>query len=468
MSLPARINSLLEKLPGTSLLPVQRNLPQLTGPEIRMIGNEISIYPEDGGERYVDKGYRRNDGVYSIVSRNAEKCSQVRLYHMAIKRGEQKTAQEYTALTKGAWNDKVIKEMGKMRKAMTEDLVIDSPLQKLLNKPNRNQVQSEWIEDIVGLRELQGEGNIWLNIPKDKKVPTEMLNVPKPQLVIVGDSRDPWNVVAYEFILSGNTYRWDPDRVVMWKYASKTGVDAMTMAHLRGMAPLEAGIMLVQAMNEADLRIATSNKNGGAAGLAYKKVAGSIEPSPEQKTEMRSQFNNAVNSNEMANKIAVLSGEWGYHNFATSVKEQMLLEQYGVGFKRLCRIFKTPAQIFDEGNSTWDNQRQAEKRWIYSKVAPIMASLRDRLQDALVLKFGLDPERHLIDFDLSGLPELADDLKEKVTALKDADWLSDNEKRAECGYEKKVSKILDLTQREYDNHGISGSLDDDLNALENE
>lgn len=467
MSLPSRINSLLSYFPvkATNNLPARRQLPSLLPSEIRMIGNEITIYPEDGGERYIDRGYKQNDGVYSIVSRNAEKCSQIRLYHTAIKRNEQKTAQEYLSLTKGAWNEHTVKELAKMRKAMTDTLVVDSPLQKLLNKPNRNQVQSEWIEDIVGLRELQGEGNIWLNIREGEKKPIELLNIPKPQLILVGDSRDPWNILAYEFLLSGNSYRWTPDRVVMWKYASKARVDSLTLAHLRGMAPLEAGIMLVQAMNEADLRIATSNKNGGAMGLAYRQDVANLPTDPAQKAELRAQFNNVVNSNDMASKVAMMGGNWGYLNFATSAKDQMLLEQYGIGFKRLCRIFKTPAGIFDEGNATYDNQKQFNRQWIYSKVAPTLVGLRDKLQDALLPRFELDPERHIIDFTVDNLPELSEDLKDKVAALKDADWLTDNEKRTECGFEAKNNQVLNLTQREYENYGISGSLDSEMRQL---
>lgn len=456
----AGLEKALSRLSQSDLLPVRAAL----NTETRIIGNELTVYPEDSGERYIDKGYLRNDAVYSIVSKNAEKCSQVNLYHLSIKREERKTAQEYLQLTKGPVNDKVIKEMGRMRKTMTDDKIIDSPLQKLLSKPNRQQTQSEWIEDIVGLRELQGEGNIWLNILEGQKRPIEIMNIPKNQLLLVSDGYDPWKIIAYEFILSGNTYRWNTDRVIMWKYSNPITRDAVSLAHLRGLAPLHAGIVLTQGMNEADIRVATSNKNGGASGLAYRTDL-LKEPTVEQRVDMRSQFNSAVNSNEMANKIAILGGQWGYLNFAVSAKDQQLLEQYGVGFKRLCRIFKTPAGIFDEGNSTYDNQREWNRNWIYSKVSPIMYGLAGKLNDSLLPKFDLDPERHIIDCDISILPELATDLKEQVAALKDATWLSDNEKRAASGFDKLDSPMLNLTQREYEAVSLGGSLDEDVKLL---
>lgn len=463
--------AVIQSLPDRVTYPMPNQLQAVT--QFKQIGNEITVYPYDGGERYIDKGYKRNDAVYSIVSKNAEKCSQVRFYHVKIKRDEKKTAQEYLQLTKGPINDKVVKEMGKMRKAMTDDLAIDSPMSALLNKPNRNQTQSEWVEDIVGLRELQGEGNFWLKTPEGEKAPKEMLNVPKPQLNLIGDGYDPWEILYYEFVLSGNTYRWSKDAVVMWKYNNPAPVDALTLEHLRGLAPLYAGIVLTQGMNEADLRVATSNKNGGAAGLAYREDVNNLPTDLTAKMDIRRDFNNSVNSNEMANKIAMQAGKWGYHNFAVSVKDQQLIEQYGIGFKRMCRIFKTPAQIFDEGNSTWDNQRFSERRWIYSKIAPIVYGLRDKLNAALPLRFELDPERNLVDCDISSLPELASDLKEQVQAVKDAWWLTPNQKLSAMGYEEsadpnmnKVYMPSGYSTLEQVNEPIAGNLDNEMDLLD--
>lgn len=466
MSLVSRLNNLIPVVVQPNRVTYQN---QLT--DLRVIGNEIAVYPADGGERYINQGYRRNDAIYSIVSTNAAECSQVRLYHVKIKREEVKTAQEYLELKKGSLNEKVIKELSRMRKSMMENFIIDSKLSKLLNKPNRYQTQSEWIEDIIGLRELQGEGNIWLNIPEGAKAPIELMNIPKSQLNLIGNGRDPWNVVKYEFVLSGNSYRWEPDRLVMWKYANPSPVDALTLEHLRGMAPLQAAIMLTQAMNEADLRVATSNKNGGASGMAY-RVDAKSELTDEQRIRMNQSFNNAVNSNEMAGKIALQAGNWGYFNFAQSVKDQQLLEQYGIGFKRLCRVFKTPSQIFDEGNGTWDNQKQAYRRWVYSKIGPLIHGLTGKLNDALLLKFDLDPDRHIIDADLLSLPSMATDLKEQVESVKEAWWLTPNQKLSAMGYEEsedpnmgKVYAPSGVSPLDQLNMPIGGSLDNDVNLL---
>lgn len=476
MSLLNRLNNLvqapavIQTLPDRLTYPMSNQLQGLT--TFKEVGQEITVYPYDGGERYVDKGYKRNDAVYSIVSKNVDECAQCRLTHIKIKREQQKTAQEYLELKKGPMNEKVVKELGKMRKSMIENYVVDSKLSKLLNKPNRYQTQSEWIADLVGLRELQGEGNFWLNIPEGGKVPTELLNIPKPQLNLVGNGRDPWQVLYYEFVLSGNSYKWERDRVVMWKYNNPSPVDALTLEHMRGLAPLHAGIVLTQAMNEGDLRVATSNKNGGAAGLAYREDIQNLPDDVAKKAEIRRQFNNAVNSNEMANKIAMFGGKWGYFNFAVSVKDQQLLEQYNIGFKRLCRIFKTPAQIFDEGNGTWDNQKQAYRHWIYSKIGPLMNGLTGVLNEALLTRFDLDPERNIIDADIMSLPSMATDVKEQADAIKGLP-LSPNKILEYLGLEPSADPNMDkiympsnLVPLDQLNADIGGSLEDDMKLLD--
>lgn len=455
MKLLEVLNNSIKALPVLSRQP----LPAISFADpLRMIGNEIQMYPQDNGERYLSKGYNLNDAVFSIVSKNAEKAGQVRFYHSKVKKDETKTLSEYKELSKGALGPKALKELGIMRKAMIEDLAVDSPLSKLLNKPTRYQTQSEWLEQLFGLRELQGEGNIWIN-KGDGEKPLELLLIPKPHLSLVGDGRNPWNIIKYIFTLNGETIAFPKEDVLMWKYSNPCAIDT-TLNHMRGLAPLQSAMVLVQGMNEGDKRIATSNASGGALGMAFKKtqVANDWTSDPVKALAVRQQFDNIINSNDMGGKIAVMGGEWGYLNFGVSTADQQLLEQYGMGFTRLCRVFKTPSGLFND-DATYNNQPQYKRSWIYDKIAPNLYHLRGLLSDALIPAFNLDPERHIVDCDINSLPDLATDLKEQVQALKEADWLSDNEKRDASGYEQKLNPILDLTGREYESAGIGGNLD---------
>jgi HK97 family phage portal protein len=423
---------LIRKALGTNLPTLyQSNLPAVyNNPMIKPVGNEITFYPEDSGERFINKGYNLNDAIYSIVSKNAEKCGQVRFYHTRVKKSETKTLREYNALSKGVISRDVINELKLMKKAMVEDLIVDSKLSRLLNKPNRYQTQSEWIEQLVGYRELTGEANVWFNRGLTDGPPVEMLIIPKPHLLLRLDPNNPWEVMGFIFRHNNKDTPWSVEDVLMWKYPSYDSLNSTE--RFRGQAPLLSARILMQGMNEADERVAISNRNAGAAGLAFLKNL--AKPTLEQSTDIRRQFNSAVNNAEMASKIAILGGEWGYINFGYSLDQLKILDQYKPNFGRLCGIFKTPPGIFaPEG--TWDNQKQFERKWIYSKIAPNVYGLRDRLSEKLISEFDLDPERDLVDCDVMNLQELSEDLKDQVDAVKEAWWLSMDERRSFTGYD---------------------------------
>jgi HK97 family phage portal protein len=435
---------------------------ELTLDQPTMFGNDVVWYPADNGERFVRYGYSMNDAVYSIVSKNAEKAAQIPFFVTKVKDDQKKTLQEYKALSaKFVGNEKEAKELHLMRKSMIDYVDYQNPLGKLLQKPNRNQSWNEFMENLFGLRELEGEGNIWFNKGLDGRMTLEMFAIPKPHLNLVGNGVDPWEIVSYQFDLNGRIFRWPVDQVLMWKYSNPCNVST-SLEHLRGLAPLQSAMVLLQGMNEGDKRLAASNKNAGAFGFAFNKTP--KELSGTQKVELRNKFDNIVNAPDMAGKIAVLSGDWGYYNIGLSNKDQGLLEQYGYGFKRMCRVFKTPAGIFDEGNATWDNQKQFYRQWVYTKIAPNIYQLRSKLSDRLIPEFGLDPASWLIDCDIMALPEMADDLKDQIAAVQPATFLTDNEKRLATGYPAINDPSMDMTSRQAADQ-IGAGLDAQMNLL---
>lgn len=462
MSLFSSLNGAMGTKALNNVPAVYQNPYNPTLPLIRQVGSELKLYPQDTGQKFIDKGYNLNDAIYSIVGKNAEKFSQPPVYHLKIQKDERKTLREYLLLKKEPVTTHAVKELRRMYKSMVEDKIVDSKLAGLLKKPNRFQSQSEWMEQTFGFRDLTGEANLYVNRGEAGTLPLELLIIPKPHLNLVVDSNNPWEIQGFEIVIAANQKRVPKEDIIMWKYASYLPLD--NHEHLRGQAPLEAARVLMQGMNEADERVAVSNKNAGAAGLAYLDEP-NFKPTAEQINSMRSQFNNVVNNEEMARKIAVLAGKWGYINFGYSLDDLKVLEQYGLGFKRLCRVFRTPPGIHAEGSDTYENVKQYKRDWVYDLISPRLNQFVGLLNARLLPEFGLDPETNLIDYSIDALPELTDDLRDQVAALKEADWLSDNEKRSASGYEPKENPILDLTAREYEEAGVGGGLDQQMQDL---
>jgi hypothetical protein len=66
-------------------------------------------------------------------------------------------------------------------------------------------------------------------------------------------------------------------------------------------------------------------------------------------------------------------------------------------------------------------------------VIPTCASLRDELNKWLVPRFG---ENVYIDFDITALPEMQQDMERMSRILRDANWLTYDEKRVAMNYEE--------------------------------
>ena len=75
-----------------------------------------------------------------------------------------KSLYEYKKLTnlRGGINN-YDKAMMLRKNAYRENIVMDTPLAKLLDRPNQYQAQDAFLENLFGYRFLSGEGNIYGN-----------------------------------------------------------------------------------------------------------------------------------------------------------------------------------------------------------------------------------------------------------------------------------------------------------------
>lgn len=354
-----------------------------------------------------------------------------------------------------------------MRKKALENTVIDSKLSKFLMKPNRNQSRAKFLEQLYGFKLLTGEGNFWLSRGKDEnnnqitnKEPLELLIIPKSQLNLVTGS-DLWDISAYEIVLNGQKVPTPKDNMTMWAFPSYEPV-SNTMEHLRGFSPLTAGLLALQADNEAAERLVKMNNNQGAAGLLYRKNA-TQTPTPEQALAIRHQVNGTINQRDAAGAIATMAGEWGYIQFGLDAQQLKLLEQTDITMTTLCNIFDVPPGLFAK-DQTYENKKEDKRNFVFDNIGPAAGSLRDELNAKLIPAFGLDMEKDVLDFGILDLPEMAIDLQKQAAALKQMDWISKNEKRIASGFERVEKPELD----EIPTDDMGGSLDNEMNLLNEE
>lgn len=447
--------------------------------QARIVGfNGVTLYPHNTGTKYISEGFNKNAAVYAIVSKCAKKLAQIPVYHYRVKRDERKTLQEYFMLTKNGLSPEVVLEAKRMRKKAIDSNIVDSELSKLLANPNRLQSGAMWREQLYGYKLLTGEGDALVNRetdlngqPKRGGKPLELLIIPKLHLSI-NTAGTPFDIQSFNIDLNGRAIPNIPkENIIMWVFPNYN-FNAVTLDHLRGFAPLEAGLRVLQADNEGEERSIIMNKNQGAAGLLYLEDSGKDVTGP-QSVAVRQEVNAAVNDRDLAGSVSVLmGGKWGYHQFGLDAEALRLLEKADVNMQRLCNIFDVPPGLFAK-DQTYENLKEAKRNWIYDNIAVAAYSLRDLLNEKLLPDFNLDRERDFIDFDVTALPELAIDLQKTIGAVMQADFLTQDEKRIAVGYEplatpamKAVYMAAGKQPVEHAFEPIEDDLTDDANQLE--
>jgi HK97 family phage portal protein len=348
-------------------------------------------------------------------------------------------------LTKDHLDTKTLIEARKMRTKAIEQIKVDSELQKFLNKPNRYQSGAMFREQLYGFKLLTGEGNAWFTRLDKGKRPEEMLIIPKSNIALV-KGIDAWDIMGYEILFGVNRTKASKEDVVMWKFPNYEFSES-DLRHLRGQSPLDAGLLQIQASNEADERRVAMNKNQGVAGLVFNESDTSPKDWSNQSTInqamfQRKQVNSIVNDKELAGSIAVMMGKWGYHQFGLDAGQLKLLEQTDITMEALCNIFDVPPGMFTK-NQTWENRKEQKREFIYDNIAVAAYGLRDEWNAKLVPEFNLDRERDVIDCDILSLPELAEDLKTQAEAVGKLWQLTPNEVREYIGYDKLNDKNMD-------------------------
>lgn len=436
--------------------------------------NGVTLYPVNNGDSYIKKGYNKNHHVYSIVAKNARKLAQVAMYHIRIKNNERKTWNEYLTLTKNGVTSENIKELKRMRVKSIEENKVDSELSKLLKKPNRYQTGAMFREQLYGFKQLTGEGNIYI-VREGKSKPKELLIVPKG-LLQLKTGVDAWDISGYQITVDiGKPEDVPKEQIIQWMYPCYE-FDKSTLTHLRGQSPLDSGLLTLQASNVGAERLLKMNENQGAAGLLFRQdpheAPDITNPTDLQRIiQSRNEINNAINSKDMAGAIAWLTGQYGYLQFGLDAQKLQLIEQSEASFQALCNIFDTPPGLFLK-DQTYENLKEAKRNWVWDNIAPAAYSLRDEMNEKLVLLMGLDRDRDFIDCGVMDLPEMAQDLGKQVIALKDAYWLNTDEKRSAIGYEplntedsKKILVPSSYTTLEEVGMPVGGGLDNEMNLL---
>jgi phage portal protein BeeE len=290
------------------------------------------------------------------------------------------------------------------------------------------------LENLFGYHFISGEGDVYGNDGNSGGKFLELNVLPTQFLDIYPDPRDLYGLLGYKLMV-GQGIDIPKDKVMQWKTWNPEFND-VTRSHMRGLSPMKAAYSTLRMSNNAADASAMMAKNGGAKGAIVPKPIGNnvATLTYEQAQIVKQAVNQDINGLDNKGRINVLQTPWDYLNFGLSSVDMDLVKTMQMSLQQWCRVFGLPTVLFDTDTTSYNNYQNALRDLMTNTIVPKCAQLRDELNKFLLPKFGEDV---YIDFDITALPELQQDMERMSRILRDANWLTMDEKRMAMNYEQR-------------------------------
>ncbi len=305
------------------------------------------------------------------------------------------------------------------------------PIIDLFNRPNPTQDAFSFFESVYLNLQIAGNAYIEAVQPRDGGKPAELYVLrPDRMKVIPGASGLPQ---GYEYSVGGKLTRWSADPI--------SGQSAIL--HIKnfhplddwyGMAPLEAAMLSIDQHNAAGAwNQALLNHGARPSGaLVYAPKEGPATLTDEQMNRLREEMDAQHQGRENAGRPLILEGGLEWQEMSLSPKEMDWQAGRDAAARDIALAFGVPVQLIGiQGAQTYANMQEARMALYEETVLPLLSRVMASFEHWLSPLFGGDV---YLDFDrdeISALSARRDLLWDK---LKEADFLSDDEKREALGY----------------------------------
>lgn len=189
----------------------------------------------------------------------------------------------------------------------------------------------------------------------------------------------------------------------------------------RGLSPIKALAKRLTRLN-AGLGVSTAQmQNGGLPGVIYEKDLGTRDLG-----KRREDFSKFLAREGNTGAPYWMDGEIGYIQTGTVLADMEVAELANIDFKKVCNVYKVPDVLFNnDKGAKYDNMEVAERRAYTTSIIPAVSRVRDAINEGLYLS----ARGEHVDYDISDIPAMADNMKNTADALNVMWWVTPNEKR---------------------------------------
>lgn len=300
--------------------------------------------------------------------------------------------------------------------------VQDSPIAKLLWRPNEADGKARFNESVVGYKLLSGNSFV-LKTGLAGSPPRFLYALRPDRTKVVPGARASEPVAGYAYVVNGQETRLAVEDVLHIKEFNPTD-------DFYGLSRLEVAARAIDISNwamEWNLKLLQNDMRPPGA----VKVAGPL--TKQQREQMQSDLRRYQGA-ENAGTVPIFEGGGEWVNLSMAPKDMDWLNAEKFNLRRICAIFNVASELLgDSENKTYSNIQEARKALYLEAILPEMDALRDELNNWLVPAFGSEDR---IDYDRDSIEAIQEERAKKYAYLAQAEWLTVNEKRTATGYDE--------------------------------
>jgi len=413
---------------------------------------------------YIDKGYKRLPQVYSIIDHIAEKFSDPPRELYRIK--DEKMAKGVKSMLNGIQTPEHAFK-ARMLAIKAFDKVDSHPYNDLMSVPNPiTPTEKSYNYSRCGYLALTGNSYVYSAVPGiglNAEIPKQLWVIPSPTCQpIAGDNMNPimgYKVSYYEPDTVG------VDRMQHVKISNIISNFSSLDEMLVGMSPMLSLIHDLSQLNDAYNANGVAFQNMAPAGVLNGEKRDGLELSEEQGQALQDGFiqRHTGQSNWMKMMVTPARVHWTKIGF--SPVDMQILEFMEQAEQHIAKVYHYPLGLLNDKGEV-ANQSINSRRLITDAVMPYIRRFDDA--DTQSVRRWYKDNKLQVMTDLQYYPELQEDMEKVTKWLKDAYWLSNQEKRRAMDYEEEVRGTVlvpsSLTPLE---DILAGSLDggDDFSEL---
>lgn len=400
---------------------------------------------DEKASTYLNEGFGRNPDVFSMIMQMADKSRSVPYYVKKIANNSAKS--EIDRLNYATKGNLSINQLAKKRQLETKAFE-EKELPFPLAQPNPNQTWGDIISLFKVYMKTTGNFYLYLNYPlegNNANVPKQVYVLPSHmvQIVLKKDAKvlQDENPIEKYMLIEGNRYiEFPAENIIHVKYANP--FFDFSGSHLYGLSPIKALLRNIESSNEALNQNVKTIKNGGAFGFIGAKDS-STPLTAEQAIALKEKLKEMDNDSGRLSRISGMSVPLTFTRISLTTDELKPFEFLKHDQKAIANVLGWSDKLLNnDDGAKYDNVKEERKRVITDNIFPDLMLLAESLNKNFIKRFK-GYENAFLEFDITELPEMQDDIKQLVEWMTKAP-LTLNEQRAILKYEALTDDGMDV------------------------